>query len=449
MARSGKPLSLAGAVAVAAVVALTLTGCVADPPPIMGTAVGGNNKATVSWQAPLSALAPITAYVVTPWIGQVRQTPVRFNSTATTQTITGLTNGTTYTFTMVAISALNNDSATSASSNPVTPSPPIATVIATGDSHSCAIVDGGAIDCWGANSLGQLGNGSMTDSSTAVGVTGVTGATAIAGGLSRTCAIVAGGAVVCWGANSSTPVAVSGVTGATAITVGQDDHTCAIVAGGAVGCWGANGSGQLGNGTTTDSSTPVAVSGLTGATAIAAGESHTCAVVADGSAWCWGSDGEGQLGNGMILTWSSTPVAVNGVTGATAIATGNVHSCAVVAGGSALCWGRGLSGQLGNGSMRDSSTPVAVIGVTGATAIVGGNVYTCALVTGGTVHCWGANGAGQSNGFTGATAVDAGGAHTCAIAAAGAVDCWGLNNAGQLGNGTTTNSGTPVTVVWP
>ena len=75
----------------------------------------------MSWQPPLAAPMPIVAYVVTPWIGQVAQTPTRFNSTATTETVVGLTNGTTYRFTVVAINSLGNDSASSASSNAVTP----------------------------------------------------------------------------------------------------------------------------------------------------------------------------------------------------------------------------------------------------------------------------------------------------------------------------------------
>jgi hypothetical protein len=209
-----------GVVLLLAVALLVLGGCVADPPPLMGTAVSGNHQATVSWQAPLGIPFPITAYEVTPWIGQVPQNPIRFNSTATTQTVTGLTNGATYTFTVVAINTLGSDSASSDSSNPVTPSAETAAV-AAGAGHTCAIVAGGAVDCWGYNGYGQLGDGTTTD--------------------------------------SSTPVAVTGLTGATAITAGYG-HTCAIVAGGAsVDCWGYNANAQLGDGTNTDSSTPVAV----------------------------------------------------------------------------------------------------------------------------------------------------------------------------------------------
>jgi hypothetical protein len=100
---------------------LWLTGCVADPPPRIGLAVSGNGQATVTWQAPLGIPFPIVAYVVTPLVNSVPQTPTRFNSTATTETVTGLTNGTSYTFEVKAINTLGNDSASSESSNPVTP----------------------------------------------------------------------------------------------------------------------------------------------------------------------------------------------------------------------------------------------------------------------------------------------------------------------------------------
>jgi hypothetical protein len=112
------------AVVVVALVALGLSACVADPPPTIGTATAGDEQAVVSWQPPLAAPAPITAYVVTPWIGFTRQTSVVFNSPATTQTVVGLTNGVAYGFTVKAINALGNDSASSGMSNRVTPAPP-------------------------------------------------------------------------------------------------------------------------------------------------------------------------------------------------------------------------------------------------------------------------------------------------------------------------------------
>ena len=346
------------------------------------------------------------------------------------------------------------------------------TKVAAGYAHTCAIT-GGAVKCWGSNTQGQLGRGDVGDNyGTPQAVSGITNATAISAGRAHTCAILTGGKVKCWGWNtygqlgrdttgvsSGTPQAVSGITNATAIAAG-DDHTCAIT-GGAVKCWGRNEYGELGRGDVGGNyGTPQAVSGITNATAIAAGFSHTCAILTGGKVKCWGWDIYGQLGRGYPGGNYGTPQAT-GITNATAIAAWHFHTCAIT-GGKVKCWGQNVYGQLGMGTTAGNyGTPQAVSGITNATAIAAGKKLTCAILTGGVVKCWGDNtygqlgmgttagnyGTPQATGITNATAIAAGGYHTCAITG-GAVTCWGWNNEGQLGRGTTAgNYGTPQALI--
>ena len=111
--------------------------------------------------------------------------------------------------------------------------------------------------------------------------------------------------------DSTVPVPVTGLdSGVIQISAGGS-HTCAVTDNGSALCWGSNESGQLGNGTTTDSTMPVPVTELdSGVVQISAGESHTCAVKDDGSAWCWGSDEHGNLGHGASGGITLTPVEV-------------------------------------------------------------------------------------------------------------------------------------------
>ena len=315
-----------------------------------------------------------------------------------------------------------------------------AIAIAAGAAHTCALLSGGTVQCWGVNPYGELGNGTTTNSKVPVSVTGLTGAIAITAGADHTCALLTGGTVQCWGWNlngqlgngtdtgpqtcfgqacSIVPVPVSGLTGVIAITAGNY-HTCALISGGTVKCWGESYPyGQLGNGTTTDSTVPVSVTGLTGAIAITAGLNHTCALLTGGTVQCWGWNYYGQLGNGTDTgpqtclggqACSSVPVPVSGLTGAIAISAGASHTCALISGGTVQCWGGNGLGQLGNGTPINSKVPVSVTGLTGAIAISAGASHTCALISGGTVKCF------------------------------------GYNYYGQLGNGTTTNSKVPVSV---
>lgn len=413
--------------------------------------------------------------------------------------------------------------------------PESVTALAVGGSHTCALLQSGGVACWGRNGSGQLGNGANLDQKMPVAVTGLGGpVTALAAGANHTCALLQNGAVQCWGDNANgqlgdqtttvrnVPTPVNGLAStAKAITAGSD-HSCAILTDGRVQCWGDNARGQLGDGSREDRTSPVVVSNLRDVIAtVAAGRFHTCALAIDGDLYCWGTNNRGQLGTGALES-SRTPLRVTGVPGdATALTAGLDHTCALfktkipycwgsnrarqlgqdapgvasvphllqlaplrngvapingipaISGGryhtclltpnrGVQCWGRNSDGQLGDGTQLPRTQPVNITGFSGdVMGIALGAEHSCAFLQSGVVQCWGSNTAGQLGdgtttehltpkaviGLTGATAaLVAGESHTCALVQPGGVKCWGSNTAGQLGDGTATNAGFPVSV---
>ncbi|MEU4058424.1 MULTISPECIES: cutinase family protein [Rhodococcus] len=353
-----------------------------------------------------------------------------------------------------------------------------AKVVVAGHSHSCALMVGGTVKCWGSNDKGQVGDGTrITPRSTPVDVVGISGATALTAGGNQTCAVVTGGSVKCWGDNTygvndpsdgvgiPTPVSVVGVSGATAVSAGWQ-HVCAVVVRGSVKCWGNNNSAQLGDGALhTGGPIPVDVVGISGATAVSGGNYHTCALVAGGAVKCWGRNNEGQLGDGNpggIGILHPTPVDVAGISGATALAAGGVKTCAVVVGGTVKCWGLYVEGRLSDGIDDIRPKPV-IVGISTATAVSVSEYNGCAVVAGGAVKCWGDNGSGQLGagtdvphqpapvsvvGIAGVEAVSTGSQHSCVVVAGGEIKCWGSNQYRQLGDGTDINRSTPTTVLF-
>lgn len=326
--------------------------------------------------------------------------------------------------------------------------------LALGARHSCARLDDGTVTCWGANMYGQIGDGTIEGPRPPTPVLGLTNATAIAAGDDHTCAIVAGGKVVCWGRGEfnalgaappkppagakprvlpeessvspaepgGPPTLIPGITGASSVWLGLR-HGCLVWRGGRVACFGEDDSGQFG--TTFVPSTPakpkpgpkptprlVTVKGVEGATALALGAKHACALLDGGNVRCWGDNSKGQLGDGATAARTES-VIVSDLAGVTALALGAEHSCALLESGGVKCWGDNAHNQLGDGTTTAHPTPVDVSGLSGAKTISSAH-----------------------------------GAHTCAMMNDGGVRCWGTNHFGELGDGSLDNRGAPVPVVW-
>jgi len=282
--------------------------------------------------------------------------------------------------------------------------------VTAGSHHACGIAAGGAAYCWGDNAYGELGDGTTVGKAAPVAVRGGLSFVALSAGAGHTCGVTTGGAVHCWDLNDSgqlgdgtttdrtTPVAVlGGFTFATVTAGAGGGHTCGVTTGGATYCWGHNGFGELGDGTTTDQASPVAVAGGPGFAAVSAGGGHTCGVTAAGVAYCWGYNNKGQVGDGTT-TDRTSPVTVFGGISFAVVSAGAGHTCGVTTAGAAYCWGWNYAGQLGDANRIDSATPVAVWGALSFAAVSaagGGGYATCGNTTLGVVYCWGDNSYGE------------------------------------------------------
>lgn len=326
-----------------------------------------------------------------------------------------------------------------------------ALAVTTATAHSCALLSGGRVKCWGQNSEGELGLGDVQtrgDQPNQMGKdlpavdlgTGVT-ATALAGGFFSTCALLSDGHIKCWGFNNAgqlglgdtkdrgstleemgdnLPVVNLGV-GATALTLAAGGgHNCVLLSDGGIKCWGRNESGELGLGDIEsrgaqlgdmgDNLPVVNLGNGVKVTTLALGFRHSCALLSDGRIKCWGENAQGQLGLGDAQNrgdeagdMGDNLPAVNLGTGATAVglaARGN-STCALLSDGRVKCWGRNVYGELGLGDTKfrgadpsdmGDNLPAVDLG-TGATAVAlsVGNVFSCALLSDGRVKCWGLN----------------------------------------------------------
>lgn len=378
-----------------------------------------------------------------------------------------------------------------------------------GLTHTCALLRGGYVRCWGGNDRGELGLGhtafqgnrhphQLTDAAGAPAGPVDLGAPAeaVGAGDHHSCALLTDASVRCWGDNTHgqlglghtgvvwdrTPGSLRadlGQSRAVALAVGGN-VSCVILSGGDVRCWGDNTWGQLGLGNTSPVSAtmrpaqlgPVSLGAGAAAATLAVG-GPVCAVLSAGEVRCWGYNDFGELGIGSTMPVSSSLVPSDYASvafppparSAAAVAVGANHSCALLDIHQVQCWGDGSSGQLGLGNKNnvgDDESP-ALVGIVplptgGASAIAAGAVHTCAVFTrDGGVRCWGDNAHGQlgtgslaSLGGTPlttprllppvslggvASSVHPGALHTCVVLTSGEVRCWGWNAHGQLGLG--------------
>ncbi len=245
--------------------------------------------------------------------------------------------------------------------------------ISAGYSHTCAVAAGGAAYCWGANDRGQLGTGDTIPRAVPTAVAGGQPFLSVSAGQQRTCGVTAANAVLCWGniwtyrsngleysREQLLPQTVPAAPALQSLSVGT--FTTCGVSGQAAYCWEANPYGEMGDGTTDGSLTPVPVSGGLSFAAVSAGIIQTCGITVDGAAYCWGNDTFGQLGvsSGTLsarcgtqsLPCAETPVRVIGWRQFTSISTGlGNHVCGVTTDTNIYCWGLAQSGQLGYGGL--------------------------------------------------------------------------------------------------
>lgn len=303
-----------------------------------------------------------------------------------------------------------------------------------GFSSTCAVLTDKTVKCWGNNDEGQLGNGTTNTDYLPVTVSNLKDVEQLVSGMGNE---INNGAKVGF-------------------------HRCALLTDKTVKCWGSNAQGELGDGTKLSRTSPVPVINLKGVKFIATGGGHSCAVLeADGAVYCWGLNNYGQLGTGTTVQ-TSAPIDVKNLSTIDSLALGLFHSCALQRGGEVYCWGYNKDGQVAPKGDEAILAPVKVQGVTGAVAIAAGEFHTCALLAKGEVVCWGANqdkvlgedvpfgdviGATTFKGLSQIRQLAIGHSHSCVVVQSlGVVKCWGNNDYGKLGNNDNATTGTPASV---
>jgi len=264
--------------------------------------------------------------------------------------------------------------------------------------------------------------------------------------------------------NKSSPVSVvGGFTDWTQVSAGGN-HSLGVRANGTAWGWGRNIFGQLGDNTTIERSSPVSVvGGFTDWNQVSAGDQHSLGLRANGTAWAWGAGTNGRLGDNTTISKSSPVSVVGGFTDWTQVSAGRAHSLGLRANGTAWAWGSNAYGRLGDGTATAKNSPVSVVGgYTDWTQVSAGNLHSLGVRSNGTAWAWGYNLQGRLGdnstvnksspvsvvgGFTNWTQVSASqGRHSLGIRANGTAWGWGDGGTGRLGTGSLTDRSSPVSV---
>ena len=358
-------------------------------------------------------------------------------------------------------------------------------VLATGNSHTCAILENGSAMCWGLDNYGQLGDGgdatNLIKPTSFVSIDGGQTVAQIYARQLRTCIVLDDNSASCWGFNEdgqagddstntykSPSVKVEFPQGKGVKSMGMGlKHTCAILEDDTLTCWGLDSHGALGNGDsdTSDKYTPQTITTPSDRKVVKVepGATHTCILLDDGGVMCWGRDNTGQLGNGDTSDTIHTPssnVELPEDRAATDLSVGDHHSCALLDNGSVTCWGLNNFGQLGENTTTNRLIPVYAHLPTGspAVSVSVGPHSSCAILENSSVYCWGHNNYGRLGigvtggiyqlpmfveGATNVVDLSLDYDHTCALSENGSISCWGRSKYGPLGIGPSGDINTP------
>lgn len=336
---------------------------------------------------------------------------------------------------------------------------PVVNAVAAGGQHTCAILSSGSLKCWGSNDFNQ--SSTTSEKITTVAASPISASfSKVSAGLKHTCGITTSGIAYCWGSNESgqlgttitanTQVAVdSGTVLYSAISAGPS-ASCGITTTGNLRCWGLISSVVA----------PTVLDSGTTYSSVSVGANHICGITTSNVLKCMGTNDKGQLGNGTTAN-STTFVIIDSGIAYTAVAAGNGFTCGIAANTKYLkCWGQNDYGQVGNNSTTNVTTPTIIDSSNPYLSVFVGPNFACGLTNSNNLKCWGSNADGQfgdgsvdkkiiptlvnSNTYT---AGSAGGAHVCMITATGDLSCAGSNSSAQMGNLNNTYKRAPTSVL--